>query len=75
MNTENDWCWTTYHKTGWIKDNGKKLYEGLFRTMGNARDGYLACKIPFYASRPVIAMRTIVNSGKHPQEFYSLEVN
>ena len=68
------WGWTSYEKTHWKRDDGRKLYIGHFR-QDNDPHNWTAQTIRFWAHRPIIALRGIVNSGKDPKVFDNKEVN
>jgi hypothetical protein len=70
---KNDWGYTSYEHTGWANDNDKKCYHARF--MKIHPDGYETCRMYFYASRPILALRAICNSGKNPIEYDNAEVN
>ncbi len=63
-NKETDWGWTSYKKTGWITDDGRKAYTACFRTNGTATGKgcliFTTAKIHFYAKHPIKALRNIV---------------
>ncbi len=74
------WYWTSYRRDysdAYLpgqKVGDRKCYIGCFY----AEDG-LPCfwrsTIRFWAHRPVLALREIVQSGKHPREFTDTLVN
>ncbi|MBE0427772.1 MAG: hypothetical protein IBX72_14150 [Nitrospirae bacterium] len=73
---KNDFGWTHYSATGWVFDQGQKLYIGHFKEI----DGTKVTKItiPFIARRPVVAMRKItkmLNEGVCLSKIINKEIN
>lgn len=68
------WGWTSYERTGFVRDDGSKLYVGHFRRENDIYN-WTVQTIRFWAKRPIVALRTIVNSGKDPSKFNSQDVN
>lgn len=69
-----DWGWTSYEKTSWVKDYDCKLYIGHFRTTDDP-DNFTKVTIRFWARRPILALRKIVESGKVPLTFAEKTIN
>ena len=67
------WGWTRYERTHWKRD-GRKAYIGYFKK-NNDPYNWTTQRIQFWAQQPIIALRFICNSGKHPKEFDGKEVN
>ena len=73
---DKQWGWTSYSATGWARDNGIKQYIGRFR--GDDVDGYTYARIEFFARRPILALRSIVeelNQGANPLNFGERIIN
>lgn len=76
MTQDGTWAILRYERTLLRQDDGLKLYVGHFcRGEYLSRDGWEECTVMFWARRPVLAMRAIVQSGKNPAEFAGQEVN
>jgi hypothetical protein len=73
IRAEGEWGWTSYKRLGWANKQGQRLYEAHLRSDGPR--GFATCTIRFWARRPIIALRNIVNSGKDPIEFHQKEIN
>jgi hypothetical protein len=74
---EAEWGWDTYQRTLWKRDDPdgtRRLYIGKFLSL-DLPPGYSTCTIRFWARKPVLAMRAIAKSGKHPSEFADTNVN
>lgn len=69
-----DWGWTSYEKTGWKRDDGCKQYLGRFRAMEDP-DSHFTCLVWFWAHRPILALREIVESGEDPLMFTEKTIN
>lgn len=70
------WGCTSYKRTLWARDDGTRMYEGHFSTGGSGpSDEWETSRILFWASRPVLALRKICQSGNHPSEYHGQTVN
>ena len=68
-----DWGWTSYRKAGWGRKDGRNYYRGRFQT--EEPGGYYVCYVWFWAHRPILALREIVESGKDPLTFAEQTIN
>lgn len=69
-----EWGWTSYKFSGWKKDDGCKFYRGRFMSIEEP-GGYSVCYVYFWAHRPILALRKIVESGKDPLTFAEKTIN
>jgi len=74
IRANSEWGWTSYKRLGWADKQGRRLYEAHLRSFDGPM-GFSTCTIRFWARRPIIALRTIVNSGKDPVTFHEKEIN
>lgn len=77
-----DWGWTSYRREPWLiqGDDGieRRCYRARFRsqpTRTSAGRSWEERTIVFCAQRPILALRTIANSGKDPLEFDGRQIN
>ena len=68
------WGWTSYELTPWRDDDGRKLYVAHFRREHDYHS-WSTQTIRFWARRPLIALRTIANSGNEPCEYNNATIN
>jgi hypothetical protein len=75
-----NWGWTSYEKLGWVtvdEHGDHPMYYARFT--GYVPDGnihhYWKAYVRFYARRPVLALRAIVESGKNPTDFADEVIN
>ena len=77
--TPDDWGWTSYRRSGWVRDDPdgtRRLYKATFRTSSIPPTlDYEEVSVQFWARRPILALRHIAASGKHPSDFHSGQVN
>lgn len=70
------WLWKRYKRTGWVGNDGRRVYTGEFSTLPDVPGGrWEECEIQFAALHPRKAMSAIHLSGKHPMEFDDTVVN
>lgn len=82
---ESPWYWERYERTLFKRGDGCKAYIGHFRRDLTAsecvamRPKCLAAwdnvPVVFWAKRPIIALRTICQSGRDPAEFHGQTIN
>lgn len=65
--------WTTYKNLNWKRDDGRKLYKGIFRAE-NDPYSFTVLNIRFWAKRPVSAMRLITIQLCAGKEFQDYEI-
>ena len=81
-----NWGWTSYKKTGWNDEEGRKMYRAIFMTeqlidkqSGKSVFRYKKCTVDFLAKRPILALRKIIDTCKvfkvNPWEFEGKAVN
>ncbi len=71
---ESPWGWDRYERTSWIREDGRPMYVGHFR-MNNDPHHWTICRVRFWARRPILALREIVISRKHPEDFADRVIN
>ena len=69
-----DWGWDRYERTNWARKDGRKRYIGHFRA-DNDPNHWTTQRIEFWAKHPVVALRTICQSGQDPRDFHCQVVN
>jgi hypothetical protein len=69
-----DWGWTSYARKPWARDDGRKLYTFYLRSDTSTLE-FQTCTIQFWAKRPILAIREIINSGKDPLSYDGKTVN
>ena len=69
-----DWGWTSYTRKPWVRDDGRKLYTFYLRSDTSTLQ-FQTCSIQFWAKRPILAIREILNSGKDPLSYDGKTVN
>ena len=71
---DDSWGWTSYRRTGWRTEE-RREYKAKFRTEGDAIHGFSEVTIRFLARFPILALRTIAESGRDPSEYHGLAIN
>lgn len=74
VSTPKEWGWTSYERTNWEREDGRRLYIGHFK-QNNDPFNWTEVRIKFWARRPIVALGTICRSGKDPVEFEGQAVN
>lgn len=70
------WGITSYRRSDyWVREDGRKGYVGCFLHTNCALLGYSSCSVHFWAKRPILALREIVNSGRDPVTFTEQTIN
>lgn len=59
--------WTSYRRTGWINQQGQRLYRVHFQRIEGQR-GYTRITLHVWARRPVHALRTLCNEKKSEEQ-------
>lgn len=61
------WGWTSYRRTGWINQQGQRLYRVYLQSIEGQRR-YTRFTLHVWARRPVYALRTLCNEKKNEEE-------
>jgi hypothetical protein len=69
------WGWTSYRRKGWEEPEGQHLYGAWFQSEPTKDGSYDRYYLMFWARRPVLALRQIVESKKHPRKFQGNRIN
>jgi hypothetical protein len=62
-----EWGWTSYRRTGWVRDDGVREYRATLQTVGSLHH-WTRCTIMFSARHPLLALRQIVAGRKSAEE-------
>jgi len=68
------WGWVRYQRLWWRDADGRRFYIGHFRN-GPTSGYYSTAEVRFRARRPILALKAICESGKHPTTFANAAVN
>lgn len=71
---ESPWGWVRYERTPFTRDGGGRMYVGHFR-MAHDPNHWTVCQVRFWARHPILALREIADSRRHPQEFADHVIN
>lgn len=80
---DNDWGWTSYRRTGWMRrdEAGQDVHEYSAHFMRVSAPGILASGaviektfIKFWSHHPIPALRTILASENRPVAFHGQQV-
>jgi hypothetical protein len=61
------WCWKWFKPTGWMHEDGRRLYRAAFETEHELHAAYIYQQLLFHALKPTAACRHIiaeVNAGR-----------
>jgi len=70
----NVWGWIRYERTYRQREDGTKLYIGFFR-QDHDPHAWTVVRVPFWAHKPIVALRTICQSDKDPGAYAHQTVN
>ena len=69
-----EWGWTSYRREGWTRDDGRRLYTFRLRS-DTTTLGFQTCTVQFWAKRPMLAIRAVINSGRDPLTYHGTAIN
>jgi hypothetical protein len=76
---DDDWGWTSYKRVGWVSSafpdqQERRLYQAHFSTVGDV-NGWQQVTILFWAKRPILALRAIMEGEAEPITYHDTVVN
>lgn len=67
-----EWGWTSYRRTGWVRDDGVREYRAHLRTAGSVHH-WTRVTITFWARRPIVSLRQLVASRRSVDEIQAFD--